>query len=72
MISSLAPELAMYLQCTLSVHHPLPPVSVEKIEVGQQGYSPIIVNYNEPDSLPSVEHSSTPNTLLSWALKYLV
>jgi len=28
MISSLAPELAMYLQCTLSVHHPLPPVWV--------------------------------------------
>jgi len=26
MISSLAPELAMYLQCTLSVHHPSPPV----------------------------------------------
>jgi len=26
MISSLAPELAMYLQCTVSVHHPLPPV----------------------------------------------
>jgi len=27
MINSLAPELTIYLQCTVSVHHPLPPVS---------------------------------------------
>ena len=34
MISPLAPELAMYSQCTLSVHHPLPPVMTEGVGVG--------------------------------------
>ena len=31
MISSLAPELTIYLQCTVSVHHPLPPVYASKV-----------------------------------------
>ena len=55
-IGSLAPELAMYLQCTLSVHHPSPPVSAithnDEVTVGgDDNYEATVVINHDRDTL---------------------